>query len=343
MTTLLSEQKDITFKYKGSTVLIQYNTDIKGDCFVSLKITYPDGSDYNTVNVKIINDTIGLFNHLDRISKAFKLRDKSLPAFDWLITLANSDMFTIDHDLQTNEADPALTDPEEQMSEQNGNPPPFDKGDVDAVKCQEQFVESLQTEEFHQLFKLISEKGLDVNKFKDYLVELAADKKVADDLLSPSRNAFLTSRPVKADGSPTSLLPLKRDYENNSYTTRSGMKYTKKCTCPKCNGDGLSVIANRFKSIFKQEIQYSLTEDDVKAMIFAGGLKSLTHYFAREKWNIFINLAIPTPQEVMKSAETDWMLLDSVCIHAVTMSRMKAFNIPTVCETCEGSGIILSY
>ena len=342
-----SAQKEIKIKHKGSTVTIQEHKVLGGENFTMLSINYPGDVVFVTTKTPIINDTIGLFKHLELVSKAFKARDKKSLGIEWFKSLEGYDSFSQTPDFQTDKPASELVQPVEQISEENGDPPPFDKNDVDAAKCQEQLAESLQTEEFHQLFKLVSEKGLDVNKFKDYLVGLAADKEVADDLLSPARNAFLTNRPAKANGSlGLGFMPEFTGNPANNPTGRTiklGIKYAKECTCPECNGDGLSVIANRFKSIFNQEIQYNLTEDDVKAMIFAGGLKSLTHYFAREKWNVFINLMIPTPEEVMKSAKTDWMLLDSVCVNAVMMSRMKAFDLPTVCEVCIGSGTVLSY
>lgn len=334
-------QKEIIIKHKGSIVTIQEYKVLDGEDLTMLSINYPGDICFVTTKPSIINDTVGLFKHLELVNKAFKARDKSLSGTQWFKALENSNGFTQGREFQTDAEVLELFEAEEKISEENGDPPPFDKDDVDAEKCQEQFDESLQTEEFHRLFKLISEDGLDVNKFKDYLLGLAADKEVPDDILSPARNAFLNNRHGKADDD-LGLLS-NHSKQHRAYMTQFRMKYAKQCTCPECNGDGLSVIASRFKSIFNQEIQYNLTEDDVKAMIFAGGLKSLTHYFAREKWNLFISLVIPTPEEVMKSAKTDFMLLDSICIHAVMMSRMKAFNMPTVCEACAGSGTILSY
>jgi hypothetical protein len=221
------------------------------------------------------------------------------------------------------------------LSEENGDPPPFAKDDVDAQRAQLDYDKPSVIDQVTSDPSAIASDAHDFNGSSlDHIKSPLAGR---HHMFSSTIKLKFDERIDKPELYEKPLAIATGFNPNASYQTLS------KCICPACNGEGISLEAREFKKIFNQEVQYRLTQEDVNAMIFAGCLKDLTHFWNGSAWIVRKTFDKPTPEQVMEWAKADAVGLDTACINAITQNRLSAFGLSMRCKPCGGSGETLQF
>lgn len=101
--------------------------------------------------------------------------------------------------------------------------------------------------------------------------------------------------------------------------------------------------ADRLAALFNRSWSHHLSQEDVDALVDANRLYDFTHEFVPgEGWKPKVPMVLPTAAAV-NLWSIQGMGHDGINAHVVVTARCETLEVPSVCSTCRGAGVVEAY